>query len=39
MRQLLKDDTIDGVFCGDDNLAMGAIDACREAGKADRASL
>ena len=31
MRQLLKDDGIDGVFCGDDNLAMGAIDACREA--------
>ena len=23
---------IDAVFCGDDVLAMGAIDACREAG-------
>ncbi len=32
MRELLKENTIDGVFCGDDNLAMGAMDACREAG-------
>ena len=30
MRQLL-DQEIDAVFCGDDILAMGAIDACREA--------
>jgi DNA-binding LacI/PurR family transcriptional regulator len=32
MRQLLKSGNIDAVFCGDDILAMGAIDACREAG-------
>jgi DNA-binding LacI/PurR family transcriptional regulator len=32
MRQLLREGGIDAVFCGDDNLAMGAIDACREAG-------
>jgi DNA-binding LacI/PurR family transcriptional regulator len=32
MRQLLKHGDIDAVFCGDDILAMGAIDACREAG-------
>jgi DNA-binding LacI/PurR family transcriptional regulator len=32
MRQLLRVGGIDAVFCGDDNLAMGAIDACREAG-------
>jgi DNA-binding LacI/PurR family transcriptional regulator len=32
MRHLLRDGGIDAVFCGDDNLAMGAIDACREAG-------
>jgi DNA-binding LacI/PurR family transcriptional regulator len=31
MRKLLDED-IDAVFCGDDILAMGAIDACREAG-------
>lgn len=30
-RQLLRNGGIDAVFCGDDNLAMGAIDACREA--------
>ena len=27
-----RDDAIDGVFCGDDVLALGAIDACRERG-------
>ncbi len=32
MRQLLKNGGIDSVFCGDDILAMGALDACREAG-------
>lgn len=32
MRQLLRSGGVDAVFCGDDNLAMGAIDACREAG-------
>ncbi|HEX3847458.1 MAG TPA: LacI family DNA-binding transcriptional regulator [Steroidobacteraceae bacterium] len=32
MRQLLRNGGIDAVFCGDDNLAMGAMDACREAG-------
>ena len=32
MRQLLKNGNVDAVFCGDDILAMGAIDACREAG-------
>jgi len=32
MRQVLRNGGIDAVFCGDDNLAMGAIDACREAG-------
>lgn len=32
MRQLLRNGAMDAVFCGDDNLAMGAIDACREAG-------
>jgi DNA-binding LacI/PurR family transcriptional regulator len=30
MRQLLRNGGIDAVFCGDDNLAMGAMDACRE---------
>jgi DNA-binding LacI/PurR family transcriptional regulator len=34
MKQLLRNGGIDGVFCGDDVLAMGAIDACREAGLA-----
>jgi DNA-binding LacI/PurR family transcriptional regulator len=29
-----RDDTIDGVFCGDDVLALGAMDACRERGVA-----
>ncbi len=32
MHQLLKNGGIDAVFCGDDILAMGALDACREAG-------
>ena len=32
MRQLLRTGGMDAVFCGDDNLAMGAIDACRAAG-------
>src|SRR5271170_1186312 len=32
MRQLLRNGGIDAVFCGDDVLAMGAIDACRDAG-------
>jgi len=32
MKQLLLNGGIDAVFCGDDVLAMGAIDACREAG-------
>ena len=32
MRKLLDWGGIDAVFCGDDILAMGAIDACRAAG-------
>jgi DNA-binding LacI/PurR family transcriptional regulator len=32
MRQLLRNGGIDAVCCGDDVLAMGAIDACLEAG-------
>jgi DNA-binding LacI/PurR family transcriptional regulator len=32
MRQLIQAGGIDGVFCGDDILAFGAIDACREQG-------
>ena len=32
MRELLRGGGIDAVFCGDDILAMGALDACREAG-------
>ena len=32
MRQLLHSCDADAVFCGDEILAMGAIDACREAG-------
>jgi DNA-binding LacI/PurR family transcriptional regulator len=32
MRQLLRNGGLDAVFCGDDILAMGAIDACRELG-------
>lgn len=34
MKQLLRNGGIDAVFCGDDVLAMGAIDACRDAGMA-----
>jgi DNA-binding LacI/PurR family transcriptional regulator len=32
MKQLLRNGGIDAVCCGDDVLAMGAMDACREAG-------
>jgi DNA-binding LacI/PurR family transcriptional regulator len=32
MEQLLRNGGIDAVFCGDDVLAMGAIDACRKIG-------
>jgi DNA-binding LacI/PurR family transcriptional regulator len=32
MKQLLRNGGIDAVACGDDVLAMGAMDACREAG-------
>jgi DNA-binding LacI/PurR family transcriptional regulator len=32
MKQLLRNGGIDAVFCGDDVLAMGAMDACLEAG-------
>jgi DNA-binding LacI/PurR family transcriptional regulator len=32
MRQLIQRRVIDGVFCCDDILAVGAIDACRECG-------
>lgn len=32
MRELLKRGGFDAVFCGDDILAMGALDACVEAG-------
>lgn len=32
MKQLLRNGGIDAVFCGDDVLAMGALDACQEAG-------
>ena len=32
MRQLLRNGGVDAVFCGDDVLAMGAMDACLEAG-------
>ena len=33
MRQLLAENGIEAVFCGDDILAIGAMDACKEAGK------
>ena len=33
MDSLIKRGDIEGVFCGDDILAIGAIDACREWGK------
>jgi DNA-binding LacI/PurR family transcriptional regulator len=32
MKELLRNGGIDAVSCGDDVLAMGAMDACREAG-------
>lgn len=32
MQQLIRNGGVDAVFCGDDVLAMGAIDACRQAG-------
>jgi DNA-binding LacI/PurR family transcriptional regulator len=32
MRGLLRSGGVDAVFCGDDILAMGALDACRDAG-------
>lgn len=32
MKQLLRNGGVDAVFCGDDVLAMGALDACKEAG-------
>ncbi len=32
MRELLRGGGIDAVFCGDDILAMGALDFCRDAG-------
>ncbi len=32
MKQLLRNGGIDAVFCGDDVLAMGAMDACRDSG-------
>lgn len=32
MKQLLRNGGIDAVFCGDDVLAMGALDACKQAG-------
>lgn len=32
MHELLKQNGFDAVFCGDDILAMGALDACVEAG-------
>jgi DNA-binding LacI/PurR family transcriptional regulator len=33
MMQLLADTKIEAVFCGDDILAMGALDACKEIGR------
>jgi DNA-binding LacI/PurR family transcriptional regulator len=33
MRQLLAANKFEVVFCGDDILAMGALDACKESGK------
>ncbi len=33
MLPLLADANMDAVFCGDDILAMGALDACKEIGK------
>jgi DNA-binding LacI/PurR family transcriptional regulator len=34
MQRLLLEERMDAVFCGDDILAIGALDACKEAGKA-----
>lgn len=34
MVSLLSDERIEAVFCGDDILAIGALDACKEAAKA-----
>jgi DNA-binding LacI/PurR family transcriptional regulator len=33
MRELLADVSFEAVFCGDDILAVGALDACKEEGK------
>jgi len=33
MLSLLENTSIEAVFCGDDILAMGALDACKEASK------
>ena len=33
MQHLLAADSIEAVFCGDDILAIGALDACKEAGR------
>ncbi len=33
MQQLLAENKFEVVFCGDDILAMGALDACKESGK------
>lgn len=33
MRKLLAEKNIEAVFCGDDILAIGALDACTEAGR------
>ena len=33
MEQFLANTKIDAVFCGDDILAMGALDACKEGGR------
>ena len=33
MHRLLADTSIEAVFCGDDILAIGALDACTENGK------
>lgn len=33
MLQLMANVEVDAVFCGDDILAMGALDGCKEAGK------
>ena len=33
MCELMMDASIEAVFCGDDILAIGALDACKEAGR------